>query len=156
MCYDWSKGAEKHNPATAKPYIFLHLTQVQLFQVFIASNNIILEIKTWNRTTVEIKNIIEALIYLQCSIFSMQDVEVKSKPRVASSGRKWNSSCRIALGPVGTITLFFWANDFSFVDIASYMIENANRDSLLPKEILCFVLHFNSTPTKFFCPFLGS
>lgn len=43
VCYDWSKGAEKHNPATAKPYIFLHLTQ---------------------------------------------DAEVKSKPRVASSGRK--------------------------------------------------------------------
>lgn len=27
VCYDWSKGAENHNPATAKPYIFLHLPQ---------------------------------------------------------------------------------------------------------------------------------
>ncbi|GAV72382.1 WD40 domain-containing protein, partial [Cephalotus follicularis] len=26
-CYDWSKGAENHNPATAKTYIFLHLPQ---------------------------------------------------------------------------------------------------------------------------------
>lgn len=26
-CYDWSKGAENHNPATAKSYIFLHLPQ---------------------------------------------------------------------------------------------------------------------------------
>ncbi|CAL8997922.1 unnamed protein product, partial [Prunus brigantina] len=27
VCYDWSKGAENHNPATAKNYIFLHLPQ---------------------------------------------------------------------------------------------------------------------------------
>lgn len=27
VCYDWSKGAENHNPATAKSYILLHLTQ---------------------------------------------------------------------------------------------------------------------------------
>lgn len=26
-CYDWSNGAEKHNPATAKNYIFLHSPQ---------------------------------------------------------------------------------------------------------------------------------
>ncbi|XP_041017620.1 protein RAE1 isoform X1 [Juglans microcarpa x Juglans regia] len=26
-CYDWSKGAENHNPATAKSHIFLHLPQ---------------------------------------------------------------------------------------------------------------------------------
>ncbi|KAL9224741.1 hypothetical protein vseg_000750 [Gypsophila vaccaria] len=26
-CYDWSKGAENHNPAAAKSYIFLHLPQ---------------------------------------------------------------------------------------------------------------------------------
>ncbi|XVE93091.1 hypothetical protein REPUB_Repub01dG0160200 [Reevesia pubescens] len=43
VCYDWSKGAENHNPATAKTYIFLHLPQ---------------------------------------------DSEVKSKPRIGSSGRK--------------------------------------------------------------------
>ncbi|XP_078153786.1 protein RAE1-like isoform X1 [Carex rostrata] len=27
VCYDWSKGAENHNPATAKTYIYLHSTQ---------------------------------------------------------------------------------------------------------------------------------
>ncbi|KAH7541966.1 hypothetical protein FEM48_Zijuj02G0023200 [Ziziphus jujuba var. spinosa] len=27
VCYDWSKGAENRNPATAKYYIFLHLPQ---------------------------------------------------------------------------------------------------------------------------------
>ncbi|WRX26440.1 WD40 repeat - like 10 [Theobroma cacao] len=27
VCYDWSKGAENHNPSTAKTYIFLHLPQ---------------------------------------------------------------------------------------------------------------------------------
>lgn len=27
VCYDWSKGAENHNPATAKNYIFLHVPQ---------------------------------------------------------------------------------------------------------------------------------
>ncbi|MED6133938.1 Poly(A)+ RNA export protein rae1 [Stylosanthes scabra] len=27
VCYDWSKGAENYNPATAKTYIFLHLPQ---------------------------------------------------------------------------------------------------------------------------------
>ncbi|XP_021813386.1 protein RAE1-like isoform X2 [Prunus avium] len=27
VCYDWGKGAEKHNPATAKNYIFLHVPQ---------------------------------------------------------------------------------------------------------------------------------
>ncbi|GBG79401.1 hypothetical protein CBR_g29549 [Chara braunii] len=27
VSYDWSKGAENHNPATAKNYIFLHATQ---------------------------------------------------------------------------------------------------------------------------------
>ncbi|KAM7254090.1 hypothetical protein ACFE04_031772 [Oxalis oulophora] len=27
VCYDWSKGAENHNPATAKTSIYLHLTQ---------------------------------------------------------------------------------------------------------------------------------
>ncbi|XP_034200563.1 protein RAE1-like isoform X2 [Prunus dulcis] len=27
VCYDWSKGAENHNPATAKNYIFFHLPQ---------------------------------------------------------------------------------------------------------------------------------
>ncbi|KAL2349086.1 hypothetical protein Fmac_003086 [Flemingia macrophylla] len=27
VCYDWSKGAENHNPATAKSYIYLHLPQ---------------------------------------------------------------------------------------------------------------------------------
>ncbi|GKV45406.1 hypothetical protein SLEP1_g52487 [Rubroshorea leprosula] len=27
VCYDWSKGAENHNPGTAKTYIFLHLPQ---------------------------------------------------------------------------------------------------------------------------------
>ncbi|KAK7246777.1 hypothetical protein RIF29_41647 [Crotalaria pallida] len=27
VCYDWSKGAENHNPATAKTHIFLHLPQ---------------------------------------------------------------------------------------------------------------------------------
>ncbi|KAG5525977.1 hypothetical protein RHGRI_032311 [Rhododendron griersonianum] len=27
VCYDWSKGAENHNPATAKTNIFLHLPQ---------------------------------------------------------------------------------------------------------------------------------
>ncbi|KAK2403939.1 Transducin/WD40 repeat superfamily protein [Trifolium repens] len=27
VCYDWSKGAENHNPTTAKNYIYLHLTQ---------------------------------------------------------------------------------------------------------------------------------
>ncbi|XP_022725624.1 protein RAE1-like isoform X4 [Durio zibethinus] len=43
VCYDWSKGAENHNPATAKTYIFLHLPQ---------------------------------------------DSEVKSKPRIGTSGRK--------------------------------------------------------------------
>ncbi|KAK6253224.1 hypothetical protein QUC31_014944 [Theobroma cacao] len=43
VCYDWSKGAENHNPATAKTYIFLHLPQ---------------------------------------------ESEVKSKPRIGTSGRK--------------------------------------------------------------------
>ncbi|XVF67169.1 hypothetical protein PTKIN_Ptkin10aG0099000 [Pterospermum kingtungense] len=27
VCYDWSKGAENHNPAMAKTYIFFHLPQ---------------------------------------------------------------------------------------------------------------------------------
>ncbi|XP_068638394.1 protein RAE1-like [Aristolochia californica] len=27
VCYDWSKGAENHNPSTAKTYIFLHRPQ---------------------------------------------------------------------------------------------------------------------------------
>ncbi|XP_072952714.1 protein RAE1-like isoform X1 [Typha angustifolia] len=27
VCYDWSKGAENHNPATAKTYIYLHTPQ---------------------------------------------------------------------------------------------------------------------------------
>ncbi|RYQ87180.1 hypothetical protein Ahy_B09g094649 [Arachis hypogaea] len=27
VCYDWSKGAENHNPTTAKNYIFLHIPQ---------------------------------------------------------------------------------------------------------------------------------
>ncbi|XP_074570869.1 protein RAE1 [Curcuma longa] len=27
VCYDWSKGAENHNPATAKTYIYLHNPQ---------------------------------------------------------------------------------------------------------------------------------
>ncbi|CAL9056635.1 unnamed protein product [Musa banksii] len=27
VCYDWSKGAENHNPATAKTYIYLHSPQ---------------------------------------------------------------------------------------------------------------------------------
>ncbi|XP_038683535.1 protein RAE1-like [Tripterygium wilfordii] len=27
VCYDWSKGAENHNPATSKTYIFLHFPQ---------------------------------------------------------------------------------------------------------------------------------
>ncbi|XP_034217860.1 protein RAE1-like isoform X2 [Prunus dulcis] len=27
VCYDWGKGAEKHNPATAKNHIFLHVPQ---------------------------------------------------------------------------------------------------------------------------------
>ncbi|KAK9229606.1 hypothetical protein WN944_022569 [Citrus x changshan-huyou] len=27
VCYDWSNGAENHNPATAKTYIYLHLPQ---------------------------------------------------------------------------------------------------------------------------------
>ncbi|XP_022153448.1 protein RAE1-like [Momordica charantia] len=27
VCYDWSKGAENYNPATAKTYIYLHLPQ---------------------------------------------------------------------------------------------------------------------------------
>ncbi|KAJ8452849.1 hypothetical protein Cgig2_014612 [Carnegiea gigantea] len=27
VCYDWGKGAENHNPAMAKSYILLHLTQ---------------------------------------------------------------------------------------------------------------------------------
>ncbi|KAF1870142.1 hypothetical protein Lal_00017723 [Lupinus albus] len=27
VCYDWSKGAENHNPSTAKNYIYLHLPQ---------------------------------------------------------------------------------------------------------------------------------
>lgn len=34
---DWSKGAENHNPAMAKDYIFLHSTQVHVhlgFQIF--------------------------------------------------------------------------------------------------------------------------
>lgn len=29
VCYDWSKGAENHNPATTKTYIFLHLPLVR-------------------------------------------------------------------------------------------------------------------------------
>ncbi|KAF8676108.1 hypothetical protein HU200_047613 [Digitaria exilis] len=28
VCYDWSKGAEKHNPSTAKTNIFIHSVQV--------------------------------------------------------------------------------------------------------------------------------
>ncbi|CAA2966107.1 plant poly(A)+ RNA export [Olea europaea subsp. europaea] len=28
-CYDWSKGAENHNLATAKPYIYVHLPQLK-------------------------------------------------------------------------------------------------------------------------------
>ncbi|KAK6156892.1 hypothetical protein DH2020_011140 [Rehmannia glutinosa] len=31
VCYDWSKGAENHNPSTAKSYIYLHLPQVPSF-----------------------------------------------------------------------------------------------------------------------------
>lgn len=27
VCYDWSKGAENHNPTTAKNYIYLHIPQ---------------------------------------------------------------------------------------------------------------------------------
>ncbi|KAH9616477.1 hypothetical protein KSS87_017920, partial [Heliosperma pusillum] len=27
VCYDWSKGAQHHNPATAKSYILLHSIQ---------------------------------------------------------------------------------------------------------------------------------
>ncbi|KAK4491221.1 hypothetical protein RD792_001954 [Penstemon davidsonii] len=27
VCYDWSKGAEKYNPSTAKNHVYLHLTQ---------------------------------------------------------------------------------------------------------------------------------
>ena len=29
VCYDWSKGAENHNPSTAKTNIYLHQPQVQ-------------------------------------------------------------------------------------------------------------------------------
>ncbi|KAL9685384.1 hypothetical protein QQ045_022834 [Rhodiola kirilowii] len=29
VCYDWSRGAEKHNPATAKTHIFLHMPHEQ-------------------------------------------------------------------------------------------------------------------------------
>jgi hypothetical protein len=28
VCYDWSRGAENHNPATAKTSIYLHSPQV--------------------------------------------------------------------------------------------------------------------------------
>ncbi|KAB1226934.1 hypothetical protein CJ030_MR1G022236 [Morella rubra] len=31
VCYDWSKGAENHNPAAPKPSIFLHLPQVDVW-----------------------------------------------------------------------------------------------------------------------------
>ncbi|KAJ8557207.1 hypothetical protein K7X08_002832 [Anisodus acutangulus] len=27
VCYGWSKGAENHNPSTAKTYIYLHFPQ---------------------------------------------------------------------------------------------------------------------------------
>ncbi|PHU02301.1 Protein RAE1 [Capsicum chinense] len=27
VCYDWSKGAENHNPSTAKTSIYLHFPQ---------------------------------------------------------------------------------------------------------------------------------
>ncbi|XWS54474.1 hypothetical protein CRYUN_Cryun10bG0092500 [Craigia yunnanensis] len=32
VCYDWSKGADNHNPATAKTYIFLHLPQILMLK----------------------------------------------------------------------------------------------------------------------------
>nr|CAB3473689.1 unnamed protein product [Digitaria exilis] len=32
VCYDWSKGAEKHNPSTAKTNIFIHSVQVCTFE----------------------------------------------------------------------------------------------------------------------------
>ena len=34
VCYDWGKGAENHNPATAKTYIYLHMPQVWNLNLF--------------------------------------------------------------------------------------------------------------------------
>lgn len=33
VCYDWGKGAENHNPSTAKTSIYLHLPQVHYFKL---------------------------------------------------------------------------------------------------------------------------
>ncbi|KAK3184924.1 hypothetical protein Dsin_032210 [Dipteronia sinensis] len=38
-CYDWSRGAENHNPATAKTYLFLQLPQRPKFQSIIPIEN---------------------------------------------------------------------------------------------------------------------
>ena len=47
VCYDWSKGAENHNPATAKNYIYLHVPQVYrpLWFLKSLSND---DLKSWN------------------------------------------------------------------------------------------------------------
>jgi hypothetical protein len=52
VCYDWSKGAENHNPATAKTYIYLHTTQVILI---VLGSMAILNIRT---SCVRLKNLI--------------------------------------------------------------------------------------------------
>ncbi|KAH9667357.1 Receptor-like serine/threonine-protein kinase [Citrus sinensis] len=35
VCYDWSNGAENHNPATAKTYIYLHLPQLSSMERYV-------------------------------------------------------------------------------------------------------------------------
>ncbi|GLT27335.1 hypothetical protein SLA2020_023410 [Shorea laevis] len=78
VCYDWSKGAENHNPATAKTYIFLHLIQVCL---------------STNHSTYQCSSLIGKACAFSCSIVSFysfwrSESDVKSKPRIGTSGRK--------------------------------------------------------------------
>ena len=73
MCYDWSKGAENHNPSTAKNHIFLHLPQV-----YIVVNLVFINIFGKSKKAITI-------------FLRLQESEVKGKPRVGTS-RKWSSS----------------------------------------------------------------
>lgn len=76
VCYDWSKGAENHNPSTAKTHIYLHLPQVQ----FIVLNYVLVSVASHLVSSVLVK----WMLYLLS-----QEAEVKGKPRAGTSSRKW-------------------------------------------------------------------
>lgn len=93
VCYDWSRGAENHNPANAKTSIYLHSPQVVSECRYHHPKKKLFYFRDHLRS-IPVLFCYYVILWHSNLPHSEQEAEVKGKPRIATGRKWWHPACR--------------------------------------------------------------